>query len=288
GWNVVLELVDHDGVSDRIEYYWGKDISGSLQGAGGVGGLLYLKRNGTIFVPIYDAYGNVMEYRAADGSLAASYVYDAFGCTASQNGPLADAFRFRYSTKCFDAATGLYYYGKRFYSPALRRWFNRDPIEEDGGVNVYAFCRNNGVVYYDKNGNAYFAVRGLGKVLPPLKWSHLFSCPFMKAAVDIAANMANVELVHEQIFFEDDKQPSSRGWSADGYLDNESSERYQKRDGGYDDCIMRIAMSLVDPSHYQLTWIGNRAKCNCQDYADALRRKYREIKDDPEVKCKCK
>ena len=38
GWNVVLELVDHDGVSERIEYYWGKDISGSLQGAGGVWG----------------------------------------------------------------------------------------------------------------------------------------------------------------------------------------------------------------------------------------------------------
>ena len=39
GWNVVLELVEHGGVTDRIEYYWGKDISGTLQGAGGVGGL---------------------------------------------------------------------------------------------------------------------------------------------------------------------------------------------------------------------------------------------------------
>ncbi len=33
---------------------------------------------------------------------------------------------------------------------------------------------------------------------------------------------------------------------------------------------------------------GAKTKCNCQDYADALRAKYREIKDDPEVKCKCK
>jgi len=47
-------------------------------------------------------------------------------------------------------------------------------------------------------------------------------------------------------------------------------------------------MSMVVPGHYQLTWIGKRTKCNCQDYADALRRKYREIKDDPAVKCKCK
>ena len=108
GWNVVLELVEHDGVTDRIEYYWGKDISGSLQGAGGVGGLLYLKRNGSIFVPIYDAYGNVMECRAADGSLAASYVYDAFGRTISQTGPLADAFRFRHATKGYEREVGLY------------------------------------------------------------------------------------------------------------------------------------------------------------------------------------
>jgi len=144
------------------------------------------------------------------------------------------------------------------------------------------------IVFYDKNGNAYFAVRGLGKVLPPLKWSLVIVCPFLNLAADIGADIANVELVHEQVFFEDGEHPSSRGWSSDGYLDNETTERYQKRDGGYNDCIMRIAMSMVDPSHYQLTWIGKRTKCNCQDYADALRRKYREIKDDPAVKCKCK
>ena len=152
GWNVILELVDHGGVTDRIEYYWGKDISGSLQGAGGVGGLLYLKRNGAIYVPFYDAYGNVMEYRAADGSLAAAYVYDAFGRTVSQTGPLADVFRYRYSTKSYDAATGLYYYGKRFYSPELRRWINRDPIDVDGGLNLYAVCENNVVSFCDALG----------------------------------------------------------------------------------------------------------------------------------------
>ena len=92
GWNVVLELVEHDGVTDRIEYYWGKDISGSLQGAGGVGGLLYLKRNGAIFVPFYDAYGNVMGYWDAEGNTVAEYVYDAFGRTVAQNGTMVNMF----------------------------------------------------------------------------------------------------------------------------------------------------------------------------------------------------
>ena len=38
---------------------------------------------------------------------------------------------------------GLYYYGKRHYSPAMRRWLTRDPIGEEGGANLYGFCGNN-------------------------------------------------------------------------------------------------------------------------------------------------
>ena len=37
-------------------------------------------------------------------------------------------------------------YKRRFYRPDLGRWLNRDPIEEEGGENLYAFC-NNGMPY---------------------------------------------------------------------------------------------------------------------------------------------
>ena len=67
---------------------------------------------------------------------------DAFGNTIWQSGPLADFFRHRFSAKYFDAETGLYYYGYRFYHPVLMRWLTRDPIEERGGRNLYAFCDN--------------------------------------------------------------------------------------------------------------------------------------------------
>ena len=60
-WLVVLEDVEHcGGASDRIEYVWGKDIVGSLYDAGGIGGLLYLKRNGAVYIPLFDANGNVI------------------------------------------------------------------------------------------------------------------------------------------------------------------------------------------------------------------------------------
>jgi RHS repeat-associated protein len=65
----------------------------------------------------------------------------------------AELFRHRFSTKYFDAETGLYYYGYRFYHPVLMRWLNRDPIEEEGGLNLYGFCGNNTIQRFRKAWN---------------------------------------------------------------------------------------------------------------------------------------
>ena len=81
-------------------------------------------------------------YADENGGYAALYDYDAFGNEIASSGPLAAFFRHRFSTKLLDPDTGLYYYGYRWYSPELGRWISRDPIEEEGGVNLYGFCRN--------------------------------------------------------------------------------------------------------------------------------------------------
>ena len=41
------------------------------------------------------------------------------------------------------------YYGYRYYEPVTGRWPSRDPIEEEGGINLYGFIRNNGVNAWD-------------------------------------------------------------------------------------------------------------------------------------------
>ncbi len=41
------------------------------------------------------------------------------------------------------------YYGHRYYSPSLGRFINRDPIEEQGGINLYSFVGNNPVNAWD-------------------------------------------------------------------------------------------------------------------------------------------
>ncbi|MBK8915058.1 MAG: RHS repeat-associated core domain-containing protein [Phycisphaerales bacterium] len=156
----------------------GDSTVGGLHGAGGIGGLLSVyDTNGTTtgenatsddksYVFLYDANGNVgqlVEWASAAGGssgmawsagrLAAKYEYDPYGNItgpdadgdgniAEEAGPYAAVNPFRFSTKFLDAETGLYYYGYRYYSPRLGRWISLDPIGEEGGINLNAFCEN--------------------------------------------------------------------------------------------------------------------------------------------------
>jgi RHS repeat-associated protein len=94
--------------------------------------------------------------KASDGSVAASYEYDPFGNLLSMSGPYAASNPWRFSTKYAHAETGWYYYGYRYYNPLLGRWVNRDPIEEEGGVNIYSLLANDGVNGIDVLGNLGF------------------------------------------------------------------------------------------------------------------------------------
>ncbi len=53
--------------------------------------------------------------------------------------------------------SGVLYYGYRYYSPGMGRWINRDPIEEQGGINLYAMVSNNTINRIDMYGLAEFS-----------------------------------------------------------------------------------------------------------------------------------
>ena len=63
-------ITQPDNTINEIEYVRGKDISGTLQGAGGVGGLLYLAVDGAIYVPFYDNNGNITRDLDAETAFA--------------------------------------------------------------------------------------------------------------------------------------------------------------------------------------------------------------------------
>ena len=166
GWNPIARL---EGGNLDQSYVWGSDLSGSGQGAGGVGGLLmiYDKGNGStsrMHLPCYDGNGNVMAtVRADTQSVSAEYGYDPFGQTHRLTGSFAEANPFRFSTKYTDTTSGHIYYGLRYYDPRHGRWLSRDPIGERGGLNLYGFVGNDGVNRWD-----YLGLEEFENIVPPM------------------------------------------------------------------------------------------------------------------------
>ena len=131
GWNL---MVEKDLVSGLVrQYVWGLDLSGSLGGAGGVGGLLGVRVGGKTYTACTETNGNIMGLiDGTTGVLAARWDYEAFGITTTTveaAGPFGhELCPFRFSSKYRDVETGLYYYGYRYYSPETGRWPSRDPL----------------------------------------------------------------------------------------------------------------------------------------------------------------
>lgn len=152
GWNLAAML---DGNGTLLQsFQWGTDMSGSFQGAGGVGGLkamtIHAGTNVGTYFFAYDANGNVMALvSASNGGKVVSYEYGPFGEMLRASGPLGALNTFRFSTKFCDDESGLFYYGYRYYDPSTGRWPNRDPIEELGGVNCYNLLSNSPVSLFD-------------------------------------------------------------------------------------------------------------------------------------------
>jgi RHS repeat-associated protein len=143
-----------------VSYTRGIDLSGSFQGAGGIGGLLarshgYSGGNWSTHNYYHaDGGGNVTYMISSAQAMVASCKYDPYGKTLSSSGALAGVNVYRFSSKEIHVNSGLYYYGYRFYDPNLQRWLNQDPLGEKGFelthgstafvvmVNSYTFVGN--------------------------------------------------------------------------------------------------------------------------------------------------
>ena len=161
GWHLVAEFDHQSGVNTlKCTHLWGLDLSQSVGGAGGVGGLLRTTlyptspigggwAQGQRYYPTYDGNGNVSEYLDAAAAIAARHQYSPFGRLTVSTGL---ALPFRFSTKYLDADTSLYYYGYRYYTPELGRWLSRDPIGERGGQNLVGMVANSPLAAVDSFG----------------------------------------------------------------------------------------------------------------------------------------
>ena len=80
-----------------------------------------------------------------------SYQYDAFGMSLGTTEKLNN--RIRYTGQQYDDVTGQYYLRARYYNPVAGRFMQEDVYQGDG-LNLYAYCGNNPVVYDDPSGYA--------------------------------------------------------------------------------------------------------------------------------------
>ena len=151
---------------NTVTYTRGNDLSGTLQGAGGIGGLLARSEISNLRSPhaYYhcDGNGNITALIDTNQVLVAQYHYDPYGNTLGMAGPLADGNLYRFSSKEFHPNSGLVYYLYRYYEPSLERWVNRDPIGEAGGINLYFFDGNAPTIATDPYGNDFSTWCGAG------------------------------------------------------------------------------------------------------------------------------
>jgi RHS repeat-associated protein len=155
GLNMVAELNAFGNLVSRA--VWGLDISQTVSEAGGIGGLLWTEifnPSAAIFFIADDGSGNVVgAVGSSDSGVKGRWDYNAFGeVIEDHSDPLLGVMPFRYSSRYFDVETGLLDYGRRFLNPKMGRWINRDPIFEDGGVNLYGFVMNAPTLYVDVQG----------------------------------------------------------------------------------------------------------------------------------------
>ena len=144
-----LELRTNSGTGERLQV---------ITVEGGLNGVRVLRwespppsgANDQYRYSLTDHLRSVSLELTADAQIISRQSFYPFGEAAWQEGELGNK-TVHYSDKERDA-TGLYYYGYRYYIPWLQRWANPDPAGLIDGLNVYAMVANNPITFSDANG----------------------------------------------------------------------------------------------------------------------------------------
>ena len=146
---------NHNG----IEYIYKKNIQNDIIG-------IYDNNGQEIVQYTYDAWGNCITKYLQDDKTYATIDSGYNGTdTSITNRFIAFINPFRYRSYYYDFETNLYYLNSRYYDPQIGRFINADDISilSEGkdffnGLNLYAYCGNNPVIYYDPNGKFLIAI----------------------------------------------------------------------------------------------------------------------------------
>ena len=97
-----------------------------------------------------DEQGSIV-FITDDNKVCNRYDYDAWGNLITCEEIIPN--RFLYTGQQFDQITQQYYLRARYYNPVIAR-FTKEDIYRGDGLNLYTYCDNNPVIYYDPSGYA--------------------------------------------------------------------------------------------------------------------------------------
>ena len=153
-WRSVEEYKNDSSDPEEV-FYWGAQSRWDMirrdrdtSGNGTLNETLYCLRDAMDPMAIVDDQGAVQE----------RYEYSAFGETAflepdyDLRSSSSFDWTFLFHGEFRDLESGYFDYGFRYYVPTTGRWASRDPIEEQGGYNLYAFAANAPIISFDRFG----------------------------------------------------------------------------------------------------------------------------------------
>ncbi len=97
-----------------------------------------------------DHLGSTREFISTTGAITSRLSYDVYGRTTVVSGTTLPTFQ--YAGYYNHSTSGLYLTKYRAYDPNTGKWINRDPIAEQGGLNLYGYCSNSPVNKTDEVG----------------------------------------------------------------------------------------------------------------------------------------
>ena len=146
GWNLIEERTATDTQLARY-----------LHGAGTDELLARVTPAGTTYYH-HDGLGSVTHLTDSAGAPVESYTYDIYGhptikdATGTVLTASAVGNRFLFTGREWLAELGLQDNRNRYYQPEIGRWLSRDPIGEEGGVNLYGYVENDPANWVDSLG----------------------------------------------------------------------------------------------------------------------------------------